>query len=416
MRLGELESVQELFSTELERPVSLLPMKAQIRKAIILKQPAVRDFLCEALDQDLIPRVKDSETQDTVKRVMLRTYVLNKLTLEMAENYQFMIELNNHILAERAKFGIPSDLVGKLTVLKAIYGGQMFGPTKIASMGLVNQVFMQVRAYGVITPQAEQALKDALKLNILEASVTENMAGYHENAMTGAVLAAIPPASITLQEGTRNLQWDLTQEWNSLYETWNLAFITGNATYLQVYYPKLLIPAVIDADNLTYISNRAMALWLSLNFRLFAALSGQPDMQVPNEEALTSIWGSVNYGYAEELALDATGYPIQAFAPYLNTTLAQLMEYMKASLSAGLSEEELAAMEALYLLSDTFRIKTHALASAHFFLMLSGGYLSNDLPHGTALFNSTWVSLILVSCFSRLVGRALQNQRQTVYR
>lgn len=349
MRLADLESVQGLFRRELRRPVSLRPMLRTIRRAIIQKQPAVAEFLCAALDEGLIPKVRDRETAEIIKRVIHHTYILNELTLEMAENYAFMVELNNHILLEREKFGIPSDLVGKLTALKAIYGGQMFGPTKIASMDLVNQLFAQVRYYNILTPESEQSLKDALKLNILEASVTENLVGYTDNAMTGAVLAAIAPASVTLEEGTRNLLWDLSQEWDSVYETWNLAFITGNATYLQVYFPKLLIPAVIDADRQTYISNRAMSLWLSLNFRLFAALSGKSDMRVPNAEALTAIWGEVNYGYAEDLALDETGYPIYAFAPYLDTSLDVLMEYMKASFSAvPLTEEEQAALDALY--------------------------------------------------------------------
>ena len=168
--------------------------------------------------------------------------------------------------------------------------------------------------------------------------------------MAGAVLAAIPPKTITLTaDAARNTQWDLSQNWDSLYESWNLAFITGNATYLQVYYPKLLIPAVIAADRLSYISNRAMSLWVSLNFRLFAAFTGKPDLQVPNKEALTELWGAINLKYAEALATAETGYPIAAFAPMLNTTLAQIMGYMKGSFSAvPLTPEEQARLNALY--------------------------------------------------------------------
>ena len=216
-------------------------------------------------------------------------------------------------------------------------------------MDLVNGLFAKVRAYGVISPTEEATLKGALKLNILEAAVTENLAGYNDNAMAGVVLAAIAPKTITLATDTRNTQWDLSQNWDSLYETWNLAFITGNTSYLPILYPKLLAPSIIGADHLSYISNRAMSLWVSLAFRLFAALTGKPDLQVPNEVELTELWGAINLMYAEALAIAETGYPIAAFAPMLNTTLAQIMGYMKQSFSAvPLTPEEKARLDALY--------------------------------------------------------------------
>jgi hypothetical protein len=349
MLLADLPSAKTLLNTALTKPVDLKPMLLAIRKAILEKQPAVNEFLCAAVDAKLIPRVTDSATKAIINRVIHHTYILNELTVKMAASYPFQIEVMNHVMAKRAGFGIRTDLVGALEDLKKIYGGQMFGPTKIVSMDLANQLFAKVRAYGVISPTEEATLKGALKLNILEAAVTENLAGYNDNGMAGAVLAAIAPKTITLAADTRNLQWDLSQNWDSLYETWNLAFITGNATYLQVYFPKLLIPSVIAADRLSYISNRAMSLWVSLNFRLFAALTGKPDMQVPNKEALTELWGAVNLKYAEALATAETGYPIAAFAPMLNTTLAQIMEYMKQSFSAvPLTAEEKARLDALY--------------------------------------------------------------------
>ncbi len=349
MLLDDLPQATALLATALTQPVDLKPMLTQIRDAINQKQPAVSEFLCAALDAGIFPRVEEDTVNTIIKRVVHHTYILNQLTLQMAASYPFEIALSSHILAKRAEFGIRTDLVGSLEDLKVLYGGAMFGPTKQVSMDLVNALFMKVRAYGVIPPEALASLKNALKLNILEASVTENLAGYHDNAMAGAVLAAIAPKSITLAAGSRNLLWDLSQPWDSLYETWNLAFITGNATYLQIYYPKLLIPAVIAADNLSYISNRAMSLWVSLNFRQFAAFMGKEDMQVPNKEALTELWGAINLKYAEQLAAAETGYPIAAFAPMLNLTLGQIMEYMKQSFNAvPLTPEEKARLDALY--------------------------------------------------------------------
>jgi hypothetical protein len=350
MKIDDLPSANALFSESLRRPVSLKPMLKQIRKAIEKKHPAVVEFLCEALEADLIPKIKKrSEESKIITRVLHHTYLLNELTLKMASSTQFHMEMQQHLLAKRTEFGIRADLVGALEDLKEIYGGPMFGPTKVVSMDLVNGLLIQVRAAGGIPPQAVEKLAGSVKLNILEAGVTENMAGYNGNAMTAAVLAAIPPSYVTLDEQTRNTQWGYSDQWNSLYETWNLAFITGNATYLQIYYPKLLIPAVIDADSETYIANRAMSLWASLSFRQFAALSGKPDMRVPNKEELTEIWSDINYKYATALAEAETGHPIEAFAPALNITLEQIMEIMKQSIfSVPLTDEERARLEALY--------------------------------------------------------------------
>lgn len=350
MMLADLPSAAALFTESLDRPVSLRPMLEQIREAIKKKHPAVAEFLREALERDLIPKIrKHDEEYEIIKKVIHHTYILNEITLKMAASYQFQLEMQRHLLAKRAELGIRSDLVGALEDLKEIYGGPMFGPTKVVSMDLLNGLLIQVRAAGAIPPQAVEKFAGSVKLNILEAGVTENNAGYEGNAMTAAVLAAIPPSHITLEDETRNTQWGYSDKWNSLYETWNLAFITGNATYLPIYYPKLLIPAVIDADSETYIANRAMSLWASLAFRQFAALSGKPDMKVPNKEELTAIWSDINYKYAKELAEAETGYPIEAFAPALDITLEQIMEIMKQSIfSVPLTDEEKARLEELY--------------------------------------------------------------------
>ena len=324
MLLNDLPAVTALLGKSLTEPVYLWPMLLEISSALITKQPAVSEFLCEALDADLIPRIKKNDPDNKViKRVIHHTYILNKLTLEMANSYEFHFALQNHLFAKRAEYGIRPDLVGALEDLKVLYGGEMFGPTKVVGVDLTNGLMIQLRAAGVVPPEAAVKLAGSVKLNILEAGVTENMAGYNDNAMAAAVLAAIPPKSITIQEGTRNTQWDWSQQWNSLYESWNFAFITQHATYPAIYYPKLLIPAVIGADNKTYLANRAMSLWLSLFFRQFAALNGKPDVRIPNSEELTALWSSINYDYAEQLAIDETGYPIEAFAPALNITLAR---------------------------------------------------------------------------------------------
>jgi hypothetical protein len=135
----------------------------------------------------------------------------------------------------------------------------------------------------------------------------------------------------------------------SLYETWNLAFITGTVNYLQIYYPKLLIPAVIAADPLSYLSNRATSLWMSLNFRQFAAFSRKPDLLIPGKSELAKLWGEINLRYAQELVEEETDKNLEDFEGSLDITLAQIMEIIKKSLtSVPLTPEELERLNRLY--------------------------------------------------------------------
>ena len=59
------------------------------------------------------------------------------------------------------------------------------------------------------------------------------------------------------------------QDWVSLYETWNMAFILGELNNLHYLFPKLLIPSVLNAKSENFLGARIIALWLSINNTLF---------------------------------------------------------------------------------------------------------------------------------------------------
>jgi len=350
MLLFDFESVKTLMRESLEKPVSLRPMFEKIRNAIVTKQPAIYDFLKEAIDSNVIAEVKDEKSKAVIIRAIHHSYILNELTLEIVKNIDFVFEIQEFLIKQRSKYGIRTNFIDALEDLKKLYRGSMFEPTKIVGMDMVYRSRAIVRRKGIITDVEIKAQQDGLKLNILEASVTDEKAGFTDNAIVGAVLSAIAPDTVSLSaDDDKVMLFHLSRKWVSLYETWNLAFCTGNLAYLQMLYPKLLIPAVIDAENNEYLITRSAALWLSTIFHQFAALNRKADAPVPYKKELAKIWGKVNLNYAAELAKEETGKDLSDFKKELNISLGQIMETMKHSISSvPLSNDESERLSRVY--------------------------------------------------------------------
>jgi hypothetical protein len=307
-------------------------MLERTRAAIVSRQPAMRDLLCAALERELIPKVSDEKSRAIIKRSLHHAFLLDALTEEIVDDLSFMTAIQKHLLAKRAAFGIRGDLVGALEDFKRLYRGRMFEPTKFVSADLVYTTRAMIRQRGSIT---EVELKDgqaSLKLNILEAAVTENAAGFGDNALVGAALSAIPPKTITLESSTTAFELDVSPEWASLFESWNLAFVTGNVTHLQIVYPVLFIPSVIGADSQDFLFRRSSALWPSTLFMQIAVLTGKPDAPVPNKHALARLHGQTNLAYGEAIVREELGRDLEQLRPALNITLGQIMELMKQAL------------------------------------------------------------------------------------
>ena len=107
---------------------------------------------------------------------------------------------------------------------------------------------------------------------------------------------------MSVSAGTRLLKLDLSQDWVSRYETWNMCFITSNLDldFLPILYPKLLAPAVMNAESDDYIVVRGMGLWLSLNFYMFNKLTKTPSATLANKDSLAAKWGEINLKYAKK--------------------------------------------------------------------------------------------------------------------
>ncbi|SHI01139.1 hypothetical protein [Clostridium grantii] len=349
MLLFDFQPARNLLAESLEKPVSLKPMFEKTREAIVTKQPAICEFLKEAIEAGLISEVKEEKSKNVILKSIHHSYILDILSLEIVKNIDFVVDIQEYLLKQRSKFGIRTNFIDALEDLKKLYRGSMFEPTKIVGMDMVYRSRAAVREKGVINEKEIKAQQDGLKLNILEASVTDDKKGFSDNALVGAVLSQIAPDTVSLSEDENKVMlFHLSRKWVSLYETWNLAFITGNLEHLQLLYPKLLIPSVIGAEQDEYLITRSAALWLSTLFHQFAALNRRENAPVPNKAELAKLWGKINLKYAEELAKEA-GKELNDFKEALNISMGDIMETMKHSISSvPLSKEESQRLAEIY--------------------------------------------------------------------
>lgn len=350
MMLDGFEPAEELLKEVLESPIDLVPMIEESVVAIITMQPAISDFVSEGLEKGLFSPIVSAEGRNEVRRSLHHMFLLNELIKKIVEDVDFAARIQNHLLEQRAKLGIPKDFLDALEKLKSIYGGSMFEPTKIIGMDMVYRVRVEDRLFGRMTGKTEKAQIDGLALNILEASITDKAAGFADNALVGAVLASIPPSAVSLtHDESKVMLFHLSRRWVSLYETWNLAFCLGNLAYMSVLLPKLLAPAVIGAPAERYLITRSAGLWCSTLFHQFAVLKNRKNAQVPNAKALASLWGEVNLRYAVELAREEDFHGIEHYESALEITMGEIMERMKDSLAqTPLSDDDRKRLEDIY--------------------------------------------------------------------
>jgi len=157
------------------------------------------------------------------------------------------------------------------------------------------------RDLGLITPEEEEGRKKGLTINVLEATATDFFHWRFSNAWVGYELSKLHPSKIEIAGEDREVHYVNNMDYARLYETWNLAFITGNLDFPNFTYPKLLIPSVILADANTYLYHRVLALWLTINIYLMADLSGKQHITYQGQSDIADLWGKVNVKYTEYL-------------------------------------------------------------------------------------------------------------------
>jgi hypothetical protein len=239
-----------------------------------------------------------SANGEIISRTLHFTLVLERLVQKMAADYRFMIAIRDHLQHKRATLGITSTyekdgfISSFLNIRQATH--EIFFPLKAVTMDHVFHSFVHNRTQGFFSADHLFWSKIGVSGNILEATLTEFVSGFRENAKVGLYLMLHPHHSLNLEGGERRYEYQFKPGWEPLYESWNGAFITGNMDNLHLLYPKLLIPAVIGARQHEYMFPRALALWCSISFYLLYKAQQRPRHVLPQHQELAALWGALN--------------------------------------------------------------------------------------------------------------------------
>jgi hypothetical protein len=297
MHLEEMPRIKKIFEADLKAPVSLGPMLASIRTGVTEKHPAIGTFLCLALGNEKTAASFANPNAQVLTRVIHHTYLLDRIVQELAEDVTFMEEMMTYINDQVSK------LVGSEGKWKRAFSiwknAGIFGVAKDHSIRVGIETTIRTRKAKGMTPDDESLRKRNLAINIMEATLTDTFHGYFDNASVGKSLTWNYPSKVYLDGPKFYLRYGLNLDWARLYETWNLAFITANLDHLNLLYPKLLIPRVLNASGPAYLFDRALALWLTISFSLMAYMEKKPMLEVPNKVELATLWGKLNYKYSQ---------------------------------------------------------------------------------------------------------------------
>lgn len=303
--------IVDVVASKLAQSQSMATFLGRVRSALIQKHPAVVEFLCAATDKGLL--VTDDKGKRYVHRTLHHMFILDDIIKKMFNEVQPMVDVYAHFQQKREEYGISTKL--KLKAARDIYratGRDAFVTAKALTMDLVFKSYGETRERGQLEKREFKERRFRLGLNIAEAVISGFRAGYPDNAFTGEVLMLNPVEKVTVKEQGKAVLYHFDQLWASLYETWNLGFITSKLMNLHLLYPKLLIPQVVAAIPSHFMFNRALALWTAINFYLFHQLdvaSNTPGKELvaidaARQQKLGLLWGQVNAKYASTMLAD----------------------------------------------------------------------------------------------------------------
>jgi hypothetical protein len=306
MKLDDCPAVVKLLGERLTNEESMAPMLERIRKSILTKHPAMLEFISKSLKENSLPEpTKDG--QQVIKRTLNHMVLLDTITKGMAEDPKVMEEVRAHLLKKREQMGIREPFFESAFDMFMNEGRNeesLFLAIKTKSVDAGLDLFSELRKNGRASDLESLLGSALLDFNIAEAVGADVYFGLSDNARAGLDLILNPASKVWVAGQDRSVKFDLSQDWDSLYESWNMAFVS-NLANPDRRYAKLLIPQVIDAKPEDYVFNRALALWLTLNFDHFHALEGRKSTKLPNARKISEGWGAINRGYGAKLGRKA---------------------------------------------------------------------------------------------------------------
>ena len=346
MKLDDFETTflpMKIFLKEIvSTPQSLQPMFEDIKEGIVTKHPALVEFAELALEKNWLKKSK------YIHRAVHVTFILEAMTSAMCNSSLFCAEAHSHIRQKERPLGFDSRYIISSLFRCFPLADNFFEIAKTISLDTLMTCFkyeykdiwngkelakklykdkeINFLEYKILSQsQGLLGLIEAVRINIYEAGVAEYNKGFRANAISAHELAEdlrinLPQPEIKsgniFPENSKNVFYDrlinesnkitsfpLSAQWTSLYETWNAAFILGELNNLDLIFPKLFIPSVINAKSENYLQARIFSLWLSIGNVFFRKCINSSSVLGPeNKKEMAQAWGKINMKYAFALA------------------------------------------------------------------------------------------------------------------
>lgn len=279
-------------------------------------------------------------------------YILEALTATMCNSHNFFIEVQDHYKMKERERGINPMHTFSAFIRALRVTHNFFGTVKSLSVDPAMIYFRTQRGfadsciknkeakkllknkkidyfeYKLLSPLHKNGLEqlnELIRINIYEAGITDYKKGLKTNAICAHELSEDiknnPPCAIFKKKNVEpedntdvfyksitekeNLfpVVEFSQDWVSLYITWNMSFILNDLDDLDIIFPKLLIPSIINAESENFVGARIISLWLSVNHVFFRRCDKKTIVIGPKKKvAIAKAWAEINKRYAFDLA------------------------------------------------------------------------------------------------------------------
>lgn len=306
-------------------PQPLHPLFHDIKTALVRKHPAVIEFVELALEKEWF-----NSSPHIIYSAHV-AYVLEALTKYMCESHEFLVELHDYLRVKEREAGLDKQklITGFVKLYRLFhkpffsfkaasldpsmaffrmrrgFPGNSIGKKKLHELYERNKInIIEYRAMRHVPKERLLPALDLFEINIYEAGIAEYEAGFKSNSICAYELSdyieRVKPEAKFI-DGFPTINF--SQGWDSLYTTWNMAFTLGYVDELDLVFPKLVIPSLLNAENHIFISARCISLWLIMNFDYFRKVDGKKSVSGPrNKKMMAEAWGRINKKYAIELA------------------------------------------------------------------------------------------------------------------
>lgn len=325
---------------------NLAPMIANSVKALEERHPAILEFLGVALKKKWLKR------GPAVSRALHTWYVLETFTVAMANNHALLMDVSDH-LREKAKvhgidchhlfktlyvavkkthglfeFAKGASVDAFLTLYRLGKGMDDAKMPKRKTLDLYAKKKIDILEERLLLPgkrRPARRVSDWICINIYEAGITDSVHGFTANAAVAEALnedmernrykewtrrkKVMPDGCDAkiykplVRDGSTFLGIDYTQEWVSLYVTWNASFALGNLDEIERILPKLFIPSVLACKPSNFIGVRVVSLWLAITHTLFRTFEAdtKPLLTEKQRREMGKAWGDINRKYAGKM-------------------------------------------------------------------------------------------------------------------